>query len=98
MQPVKVFWLEPTTKRRHQLRRYAHSDEKCSAKPYGMSCHDARIVLGVVEDPQDELSGYSAKACDADSWKSGEITREDSRWPAHCACGYAFTADDAWQV
>lgn len=26
------------------------------------------------------------------------IVRTDERWPAQCSCGYAFKADDDWQV
>lgn len=97
MSPVKVFWLEPTTKRRHELRRYT-SESSCSAKPYGMHCHDARVALGIVDDPSGELMGYGPVEADADSWKSDRITRADPRWPAKCVCGYAFTDADTWQV
>lgn len=97
MSPVKVFWLEPTTQKRLELRRYAN-DSSCSAKPYGMQCHDARVALETIDDPTDSLHGYGPAAADADSWKSDRITRADPRWPSHCACGYAFADDDTWQV
>jgi hypothetical protein len=97
MSPIKVFWIEPVAKYRHEIRRFAHSDVQCPAKPYGMSCHDARVPLGDVESAE-SLSGYNAAADGTDSWKSDHITRADVRWPSHCACGYAFADDDAWQV
>lgn len=27
-----------------------------------------------------------------------EWPHDDPRWPTHCECGYAFTADDEWQL
>jgi hypothetical protein len=97
MSSIKVFWLEPTTKYRHELRRYARLDDACPAKPYGMTCHDARVPLGVVISDE-HPSGYNAVADHPDSWKSDHILRDDARWPAACACGYRFLESDAWQV
>jgi hypothetical protein len=96
--PHKVFWLEPANTYKHELRRYA-SGSQCVARPHGMSIHDARVELGVVEAEEYPTSYCLRDSEDtADDWKTGTITRTDPRWPAQCVCGYVFADADTLQV
>jgi hypothetical protein len=82
---VKCFWLEPTNKTKHYLRRYTPSDRAKCPGPYGY--HNARNFLDVVEK-------------DAAKIESSELTyhRDHQLWPTHCSCGYEFTPEDEYQV
>lgn len=87
MSQVQCFLLEDLHRSRYCLRRYA-GDKKCSG---AFSYHNA-------------LSGLVAEAED-DPEKPGvcgtgppQVDRADPRWPARCACGYAFEDADGWQV
>lgn len=91
--PYPCFWLEPTTRVHRYLRRFVYSDsrtdEKCPAHEWGS--HDAQVQI---EDGEGQFSddGYL-------NVEEPNITRHnDSRWPTHCACGYAFTEDDEWHL
>lgn len=85
---TRVFWCEPTGLQRRWLRRYAR-DATCSAKGNN-SYHQAMSVVGDV--PEVKGSDGRVRAIDPSEFAG------DQRWPTHCACGYAFSADDEWQV
>lgn len=88
MSDIACFLLEETDKVRHALRRYRgnSSGGACSVSPMGY--HDAETFLGLVLAPRDAVK------CGQDVADTGH---DDARWPTHCACGYAFQADDRWQ-
>lgn len=82
--PWKCFITEPSDLACRSLRRYA-TDSKCSGP---MSYHNISAVI----DP--EIPAASNK--EGGFLKDGY--EEDPRWPAKCACGYEFKAEDQWQV
>lgn len=86
---IDCFLLEETERINHKLRRYAghrKPDRTCSAT--GLGYHNAETFLGVVLAPRDAVErGQDVP----------DTSRDDPRWPTHCACGYAFQADDEWQ-
>jgi len=85
---IRVFWLEPTGTERLALRRWsADGRGPCSANPSTdprWSHHRASVVIG--DEPDAGLP-------------SGDVhPHDDQRWPTHCACGYAFAADDDYSL
>lgn len=86
MSVVVCFLLEDLRAARYSLRRYA-ADGVC---PGGDGYHDARS--GLIEE-RPELPGKEFTGTNPP-----EIANDDPRWPASCACGYAFTEADARQV
>lgn len=81
---VRTFWLEPTNDYCIELRRY-EGNSTCVARPYGMTCHDARVEIGT----ERAESGYPTCA---------QVQEEDPRWPSRCACGYEFLKGDSRQT
>lgn len=78
-----VFLIERTARARESLRRYAAGD--CPAT--GHALHDASVVLGEIDYPDD---GYNGRGAD-------DLPHDDPRWPIACACGRPFTDADTWQ-
>lgn len=83
---VACFWLEDLRTARYRLRRYA-GEATCVG---GMGYHNALsgVIAEVAEDPAKNYAGTNPPAVD----------NSDPRWPARCACGYAFVETDARQV
>lgn len=79
-----VFLIARTDRARESLRRYA-SPSTCAAGRLGI--HDASVVLGEIDYPDD---GYNGRGAD-------DFPHDDPRWPVACACGYVFTESDTWQ-
>lgn len=84
--PIACFMLEDMRTARYVLRRYA-GDSKC-ALPLGY--HNAESD-SVAERPEVTDKPYTGT-------NPPEIALDDPRWPTACACGYAFTPEDARQV
>lgn len=86
----QCFLVEPSDRERRSLRRYAgygDGDRTCAVSEMGY--HNAESPI---EDGPCERDGRGYISQDND-WP-----RDDPRWPTHCACGYAFAADDEWQL
>jgi hypothetical protein len=84
-----TFWIEPTDRVAVGLRRYH------SPRGAGFTCeagyHSALVFTG-------EAAGvwrYDDGGRTLDVQPA--VAHDDPRWPATCACGYAFTAEDTWQ-
>jgi hypothetical protein len=89
MSGIKVFWLEPTDRERHWLRRFSSSEKrKCGVSA---SYCNAMFELGEA-DILYTKDGY------IDGARKGPPTT-DPRWPTKCTrCGVPFASDDAFQV
>jgi hypothetical protein len=98
--PSKIicFWLVPTDEYAVALRRYrSSSDGHCSQVivPYpghtptvrGYHSHEMKIERRPRRDEWHHVNNAV----------SAEM-KLDPRWPKACGCGYAFAADDAWQL
>jgi hypothetical protein len=85
--PWTCFLIEPTGTARRSLRRY--SDERRCALAEG-GTHDAQVELDEVAVTEKANGIWQAPKI--------EVPHDDPRWPSHCACGYQFQEDDAWQV
>jgi hypothetical protein len=95
--PTKCYLLEPTERQRQKLRRYTRStgwDAEAKRSIYPNPCpisgsgHDAETPI---EDGAVKRSEHGAVM--ADRWP-----HDDPRYPTHCACGYAFTDADEYQL
>lgn len=104
MTGTKVFWLEPTEFERVMLRRY-RSDRvvtpdgsvvKREGCPLPWSYHNKSVAI-VDQRPRE---GHSI--ADPDYLQEQGVysapSKDDPRWPPHCDCGFAFLAEDHWQV
>lgn len=94
---IKCFMIEPNGEGLVSLRRYSRGTAGS-----GWTCetgwHEAMTPIGKCRywrkpDPSDARPGRWVYAHDASA-----VPREDPHWPTHCKCGYAFTAEDVWQV
>lgn len=84
-----TYWLEPTGQVARGLRRYVDSDRStCPVDRY----HHALVYIDRVP------ATYEGRGDRRVLSPVAEIERDDPRWPAACACGYAFTDDDHWQM
>lgn len=83
----QCFMLEPTSRARRALRRFTFgTDKPCPRSDYG---HNASTPI---EDGDVITAGDG-------TWRvEDNVPHDDPRWPTVCACGYAFTDDDRWQV
>lgn len=86
----RCFFLHETDQVEVSLRRYHSSLDDENKCPGSKSYHDASEVIArrprAAGDRHKSRSQLSAE----------ELA--DPAWPTHCACGYAFTPDDEWQV
>lgn len=82
---VQCFLLEPSGQVRRYLRRYASNPPPC-AEVGGY--HDARVLLEQGDRVPDEVV----------SWAPSAEELAHPQWPTHCACRYAFTHNDYWQL
>lgn len=102
---ITCFWLEPVAKAQVSLRRYGRGSTPCGL-PQGY--HDANAVIeaeidhpledldrGELPGPRRGVASWDTVARVDDALRL-EI-RADPRWPAVCACGYAFVEGDEWQ-
>lgn len=89
---IRCFLLEPSVWVRDTLRRYSgthlpngddNPDRTCPLMPGAYSYHNADVPIGDREEPDDKCYALHS--------------REDRRWPRHCACGYEFMEWDEWQ-
>lgn len=88
-QPIPCSWWDDTGHMVLYLRRYHSGDPKaCPVHGY----HNAMAYCGGVDRPADDVKWSTVPALQVETYEG------DERWPTHCACGYAFTADDEWQV
>lgn len=86
MNPIKVFFIEPTGTVDRRLRRYSSSASSIRPK-CPKSGHDycnAEVFLDIVP-AEGQAKG--------DSWPHA-----DPRWPKACECGYEFVPADNWQL
>lgn len=89
---VPCFWVEPNGKADRTLRRYGGKGCPAGHGDY----HGASVNIGqfdvVLSEPDPENGVRYIAAISSDEYLG------DPRWPTHCECGYAFQADDKWQV
>lgn len=86
MTGIPLFIAEPTGTCRLALRRYRSRNEPSD------HLHDATVVI-------DEDAPVTPPEPDGTRPITDKrIPRDDPRWPAACACGEPFAADDQWQV
>ncbi len=85
---AQTFWVEPTDTIEHYLRRYA-SGSVCPAESHGY--HDAQTFVG--DRPTSYVESHGRRSIGM----VDPTPYDDARWPTHCACGYLFTPEDAWQ-
>ncbi|MCU1384989.1 MAG: hypothetical protein JWL71_3686 [Acidobacteria bacterium] len=79
---MKVFFLEPAPNAELLLRCF---EAGTCPGPY-TSYHNADVVLGIVDEPlRPPEDRYERLDPDRAAFSA------DPRWPAQCACGYAFT-------
>ena len=81
---IAVFWVEPTEKSKHYLRRfhYRTDDDDCPA--HGSHSSKVEIGEGSKNDPSFRVA-------------ADDPLRFDDRWPLRCDCGYQFKDDDPFQ-
>lgn len=98
---IPCFLIEPTDHVRQELRRYTpgrwDADQKRTV--YEPPCpltnggyHNAQVRIEDAPE-QRNAEGYITNGSRGD-----EHAHADPRWPTHCACGYAFTEADVWQL
>jgi len=105
--PVTCFLIEQTDRVQLSLRRYRQGtrwDAEIGASvttengrcPLPHGYHNAATVIGeapvLYQVHEDGHKTYARRP------EEDAIGRDDPRWPATCACGEPFNADDAWQV
>ena len=90
--PWTCFLIEPLDQAQRRLRRYTFSDMSvggapCLLDPYSYG-HNASVAIdaGPFERGPEGL------------YRHGDWPHNDPRWPAACAYGYPFAADDPWQL
>ena len=89
---MECFWLEETGTARVGLRRYSWFGG--CPEDGGRNYHAAVVMLGTAPMGKVTEDGIT-------HWAEPEFTypgRDDSRWPAACGCGYAFTAADPFDT
>jgi len=97
MPRIRCFMIEPSGRARLSLRRYAAAD--CPAAPK-RGYHNAEATLFEVDEWLEPSGDSDRKVFRHD----GPQRREEvpvghrDRWPARCACGYAFVESDTWQI
>lgn len=91
---IKCFLLEDLRTSRYCLRRYVSSDKAKCSRPDGY--HNAHSdPIADRPDPDFKRGDKYYGVC---GMNPPEINHADPRWPKACACGYAFTEDDPWQI
>jgi hypothetical protein len=90
--PIKCFLLEPAGKLARSLRRYSGEAARgqCPLMPGEYGYHNASVPFDVIDDAT-PTGNYSAHPED-------KPAHDDPRWPQACACGYAFTGADEFQL
>lgn len=104
MTGIPVFWLEPTEKERVWLRRF-RSDQFVSADgsvvkregcPLPMGYHDESTLLVDARPKQGHAIADPEHLAHEGVFSAP--SKDDPRWPTHCACGFQFLPEDTWQV
>lgn len=102
MGTIRCYVIEPTDRVRQELRRYnpavwddgtqrgVRSGGDCPAHPDGY--HNAQVRIEEAPLRLDE-HGYVENGALEET-----PPHDDPRWPTQCACGYAFTEADVWQL
>jgi hypothetical protein len=91
-----TYLIEPSGFATRSLRRFARGDSKTCPHPSNYGYHNAETPDGDVSCRLEYIERYQGRF-----WvysEPPEPPHDDSRWPTACACGYTFTADDAFQV
>jgi hypothetical protein len=83
MEPIKVFFLEPTEEFTRALRRYSNDWSKTGKVCGNNSYHNALVAI------EPGTGDYSS---------NDSHPHDDPRWPKKCECGYEFTEKDEWQL
>lgn len=95
---VKCFWLEPTSRHRLLLRRYATGACPATNSRY----HDGRAFVGVAKEaPSSAAIRHRPSLTLALPSEFPAPLRpylDDPRWPTHCLCGFKFSDFDYWQL
>ena len=84
----RIFQIKEVPFVRVSLRRYKSSEKAKCPTPHGY--HDAMVLIEP-QRPEELENGYVR-------FHRPEEYKDDPRWPAACACGYAFAAEDERQV
>ena len=87
---VRCFLLEETGRARLGLRRYRGSSHGGCPTLFGYHHAIAYIGETPTEIGADRVRSYPQRP--------ERPPRDDPRWPARCACGEPFAADDEWQL
>lgn len=99
MPAIRCVWLEPTDRVRRSLRRYVSSvlGLACPlpASADGTGYHNAMAEVDRVPAERDPAHGTVVN--DSGPAAVAAFTA-DPRWPARCACGFAFRPEDERQV
>lgn len=94
---IPCFWLEPTSRAKLVLRRYAgiqNGQPKCPGR-YGY--HNANVQIDEIDAERDDGGRFVGRRSSIDD----SVPRDDPRWPKKCdGCDYEFTdrQGDFWQV
>lgn len=90
MSEIRCFFVVESGRTTQALRRYRSLEgEKCPASGWGYHNAETRIEDTLARKSEDGRRRLSPSPLEF---------RGDPRWPARCACGYQFVADDHWQV
>jgi hypothetical protein len=83
MDPIKVFFIEPTEAHARFLRRYSHRYEPATCPVHN---HYHQASFRIEDGEGDGKKGVKV-------WPP-----DDPRWPTKCECGYEFVEEDARQL
>jgi hypothetical protein len=90
MEPIKVFFIEPTNKHERCLRRYTKgSKSECAAYVANQGLNSTCMASNLIDvvEARDPCGGTI------------DFPHDDPRWPVKCRqCGKPFSADDEWIV
>lgn len=90
MSEIRCFFAVESGRTTQSLRRWHDSsDAKCPVSGWGY--HDAEMRIEDAAERRSENGHHRMSPSPLEF-------RGDPRWPARCACGYTFQADDHWQV
>lgn len=96
MARIRCFLIEPTERMQQKLRRYSHTmaENLCPQNPGKYSYHNAEVLIEEAE----ASALYTKEGTMLNGGSGDDWSHDDARWPTHCACGYAFSEDDPWQL
>lgn len=91
MSEIRCFFVKETGRCTQALRRYRSIEGEAKCEASGWGYHNVSVRI---EDAPERTSEDGRHHCSPSPLEF----RGDPRWPARCACGYVFVADDHWQV